>query len=277
MAGSSLGILVFSEDRDFFRNTGSMLSEIGITHGVRYTGSETELVEYFNSAACQKLIIYDSLYGSPGVREKIWENIIRSETVCCIYMRERRDSDIFDAHIRIIGLDRPYTLADFSDAMNRLGFGENFLFEILPEANRVMNNNRDIESAVSSILHELGIPPNIKGSIYLRYAITMVARNPEMIRLITKNLYIRIARKYSSTPACVERAVRHAIDRAWDTGDIISLNTYFGSIVSAKRGRPTNSEFISVLADVIRRRLYVSDYGIIDSESTQTNRNHSDK
>ena len=107
----------------------------------------------------------------------------------------------------------------------------------------------DLESRVTEIIHEIGVPAHIKGYQYLREAIILTIKDMEMINAVTKVLYPEVARRYNTTPSRVERAIRHAIEVAWDRGDIEVLQKYFGYTVSNIKGKPTNSEFIAMIAD----------------------------
>lgn len=110
----------------------------------------------------------------------------------------------------------------------------------------------DLESQVTKIIHQLGVPAHIKGYQYLRCAILMVIEDNDIINSVTKVLYPGVAKKYSTTSSRVERAIRHAIEVAWDRGDLETLNYYFGYTIDNCRGKPTNSEFIAMIADNIR-------------------------
>ncbi len=113
----------------------------------------------------------------------------------------------------------------------------------------------DIEIRVTNIIHEIGVPAHIKGYQYLRDAIMMTVNDMEVINAITKILYPTIAKHYQTTSSRVERAIRHAIEVAWDRGDIEVLQGYFGYTVSNIKGKPTNSEFISMIADRLRLQM----------------------
>ena len=110
----------------------------------------------------------------------------------------------------------------------------------------------DIEAQVTKIIHQIGVPAHIKGYQYLRTAILMTISDSEVINSVTKILYPTVAKKYSTTTSRVERAIRHAIEVAWDRGDVDTLNSYFGYTVQNSRGKPTNSEFIAMIADNLR-------------------------
>jgi len=115
--------------------------------------------------------------------------------------------------------------------------------------------NVDIEILVTQVIHEVGIPAHIKGYQYLRHAIMMVVDNLEIINSITKKLYPNVAKKYNTTSSRVERAIRHAIEVAWDRGDTDVLNAVFGYTIANSKGKPTNSEFIAMIADKLRLQL----------------------
>ncbi len=111
---------------------------------------------------------------------------------------------------------------------------------------------RDLEKDVTDMIHEIGVPAHIKGYQYLREAIMLSVNNNEMLNCITKLLYPTIARKYETTPSRVERAIRHAIEVAWSRGRMETLDALFGYTINTGKGKPTNSEFIALIADKIR-------------------------
>lgn len=110
----------------------------------------------------------------------------------------------------------------------------------------------DMETQVTKVIHQIGVPAHIKGYQYLRTAIMMTIKNTDIINSVTKILYPTVAKQYATTSSRVERAIRHAIEVAWDRGDVETLNSYFGYTVSGGRGKPTNSEFIAMIADNLR-------------------------
>lgn len=109
-----------------------------------------------------------------------------------------------------------------------------------------------LEVRVTEVIHQVGVPAHIKGYQYLREAIMMAVKDMESVGAITKILYPSIAKKFKTTSSRVERAIRHAIEVAWDRGDLETLQSYFGYTVSGLKGKPTNSEFISMIADRLR-------------------------
>ncbi len=112
--------------------------------------------------------------------------------------------------------------------------------------------NFDLEQDVTDMIHEIGVPAHIKGYQYLREAIMMSVNDSEMMGSITKILYPTIAKKYQTTSSRVERAIRHAIEVAWNRGRMETLDDMFGYTINTGKGKPTNSEFIALIADKIR-------------------------
>lgn len=124
--------------------------------------------------------------------------------------------------------------------------------DIAPEDKK---NEENLEALITNVIHEVGVPAHIKGYQYLREAIMMVIGDIDVINQITKQLYPDIARKYKTTPSRVERAIRHAIEVAWGRGQQDTVENIFGYTVSAAKGKPTNSEFIAMIADKLRLEL----------------------
>lgn len=108
-----------------------------------------------------------------------------------------------------------------------------------------------LERQVTEIIHDIGIPAHIKGYQYIREAIIMAVQDMKIIDAVTKLLYPAVARKFQTTPSRVERAIRHAVEVAWDRGNVDTLNSYFGYTIQGSKGKPTNSEFIAMIADKI--------------------------
>lgn len=113
----------------------------------------------------------------------------------------------------------------------------------------------DLESIVTEIILHIGIPAHIKGYHYIREAIILCLSDSNMINSVTKVLYPTIAKRFDTTSSRVERAIRHAIELAWDRGDVDTLNSYFGYTINTGRGKPTNSEFIAMISDKLRLKL----------------------
>ena len=138
-------------------------------------------------------------------------------------------------------------------------FAENSLLERMRRAcGRVESPTMDepaLEDMVTSIIHEIGVPAHIKGYQYLREAIIITVKDMDVINAVTKVLYPEVAKRFATTPSRVERAIRHAIEVAWDRGDLETLQKFFGYTVSNTKGKPTNSEFIAMIADRLQLQL----------------------
>lgn len=130
----------------------------------------------------------------------------------------------------------------------------NTLINKTPKENGVQTKNIDnsIEEEITAMIHQIGVPAHIKGYHYLRESIKLCTSDQDMINGVTKLLYPAVAKTFKTTPSRVERAIRHAIEVAWDRGDVDILNSYFGFTIHNGRGKPTNSEFIAMLSDKLR-------------------------
>jgi len=111
------------------------------------------------------------------------------------------------------------------------------------------SSDSGLEALVTSVIHEIGVPAHIKGYQYVREAIIIAVEDMDVINAVTKVLYPEVAKRFGTTASRVERAIRHAIEVAWDRGDLETLQKYFGYTVSISKGKPTNSEFIAMIAD----------------------------
>ena len=123
---------------------------------------------------------------------------------------------------------------------------------VIQEKRMLIQQPRDLEKDVTDMIHEIGVPAHIKGYQYLREAIMMAVDDMEMLNSITKILYPTIAKRFQTTPSRVERAIRHAIEVAWSRGKMETLDALFGYTINTGKGKPTNSEFIALIADKIR-------------------------
>ncbi len=122
----------------------------------------------------------------------------------------------------------------------------------------INSEKRSLEMMVSEIMHQIGVPAHIKGYQYLREAIILAINDDDIMNSVTKLLYPTVAKTYKTTASRVERAIRHAIEVAWDRGDVDILSSYFGYTIQNSRGKPTNSEFIAMISDKLRLKLKVS-------------------
>ena len=145
---------------------------------------------------------------------------------------------------------KPCDMAALVERLEEIRGGENRRY---PAPRRMDKNS--IESMVTGIIHEIGVPAHIKGYQYLREAIIIAVNDMDVINAITKVLYPQVAKTFQTTPSRVERAIRHAIEVAWDRGDLDTLQSFFGYTVSNTKGKPTNSEFIALIADRLQLQL----------------------
>lgn len=147
-------------------------------------------------------------------------------------------------------LDLPYDdrkVREVIDDVMKAKRNDNYQNMVEPE-----NDSTVLEAVVTDIIHEIGVPAHIKGYQYLRSAILMAVQDMDILNSITKQLYPSIAEKYGTTSSRVERAIRHAIEVAWGRGSMDTINDLFGYTINAGKGKPTNSEFIALIADKIR-------------------------
>ncbi len=174
--------------------------------------------------------------------------------------RTKAEAPVFPAFIVTSGYDNPFV----EHQIMELGAAYFMLkpFDISTLAERILSlvsheqgnaaNPQDLEIIVTDVIHQLGVPAHIKGYHYLRAAILASIDNAELLESVTKLLYPTVAMKFNTTSSRVERAIRHAIEIAWDRGDLDILNSFFGYTVNTCKGKPTNSEFIALITDKLR-------------------------
>ncbi len=150
---------------------------------------------------------------------------------------------------------KPFDINTMAERIMRLSGWRNEISPVVVRDNIV--TDPELEIMVTEIIHQIGVPAHIKGYHYLREAIILSIKNSDIINSVTKTLYPTVAKKHSTTSSRVERAIRHAIEVAWDRGDIDVLNSYFGYTIQNERGKPTNSEFIAMISDKLRLRLKI--------------------
>lgn len=147
---------------------------------------------------------------------------------------------------------------DLDHLANQIRTMSNQEATIKPLKVKKVEKKQNLEASITNIIHEIGVPAHIKGYMYLREAITMVYNNIELLGSITKILYPEIAKKFNTTASRVERAIRHAIEVAWSRGNIDSISALFGYTINISKAKPTNSEFIAMVADRLRLENKVS-------------------
>lgn len=179
-----------------------------------------------------------------GVVAKINEYDLRKRPIFLMTSSFVNDALAAEAN----GLGISYLLAkpfDVETLISRLNMITNVITPRMSDDDR----RALLARSVTNIIHEVGVPAHIKGYHYVREAIIMAVEDMDILNAITKVLYPSVAKKFDTTPSRVERAIRHAIETAWNRGDIDTLNRFFGYTVSNSKGKPTNSEFIAMIAD----------------------------
>ena len=173
----------------------------------------------------------------------------------CIRDREKITEDAFrlgaDYYI-MKPFDNDMVISRIKDVKNRNVARPSEVRKVQPYEKREELKERNLEADVTAIIHEIGVPAHIKGYHYLRDAIMMAVEDMDVLNAITKILYPTVAKKYQTTSSRVERAIRHAIEVAWSRGKLDTLDELFGYTVSTGKGKPTNSEFIALIADTIQ-------------------------
>lgn len=182
-----------------------------------------------------------------GMEEKLMEQLN--------VMTQQDNEKIIRILSDLLTKDKEFQIMITVPAGSKLTGNENSLIgkgnDSRPESNSP-ESTHDLEKDVTDMIHEIGVPAHIKGYQYLREAIMMSVEDNEMLNSITKILYPSIAKKYQTTPSRVERAIRHAIEVAWSRGKMETLDSLFGYTINIGKGKPTNSEFIALIADKIR-------------------------
>ncbi|MGB9813853.1 MAG: sporulation transcription factor Spo0A [Thermovenabulum sp.] len=260
MGGNNkIRVLIADDNKDFCELLQTFLNEekdIEVV-GIAYDGYSTiEAVKELKPDVLILDIIMPNLDGIAVVERLMGQNLKPKIIILSAVGQDR-----FTQKALMIGADyyivKPF---DFSVLAERIR-------EVAKEENRftptsiISHEEKDdgqkssacnLEMEITNIIHEIGIPAHIKGYFYLRDAIAMVVNNIELLGAVTKVLYPTIAKKYNTTPSRVERAIRHAIEVAWNRGCIETINNLFGYTIPKEKGKPTNSEFIAMIADKIR-------------------------
>ena len=151
---------------------------------------------------------------------------------------------------------KPFDITTLADRIIQLSGWKSERSPVIVRDNVV--TDAELEVMVTDIIHQIGVPAHIKGYHYLRESIMLSIKNDDIINSVTKLLYPTVAKKFSTTSSRVERAIRHAIEVAWDRGDLDVLNSFFGYTINNSRGKPTNSEFIAMISDKLRLKLRAS-------------------
>ncbi|GAB6182131.1 sporulation transcription factor Spo0A [Desulfotomaculum defluvii] len=256
MMRKAIKVLIADDNKDFcellkeFINQQDDFSLVGIAN------NGLEALEIINSQAPDVMvldIIMPHLDGI-GVLEKISTGSVTHKPK--VIMLTAFGQESVTSRAVELGADyyilKPFDFAVLATRIRQLADGVAVAQYISP------SKPRNLDVAVTNIIHEMGVPAHIKGYHYLREAILCVINDVNLLGAVTKELYPMIAQKYQTTPSRVERAIRHAIELAWDRGNIEMMTKFFGYTINLERGKPTNSEFIAMVADKLRIESKVS-------------------
>ncbi len=184
-----------------------------------------------------------------GVLTKLKEQ--KPEKRPAIALMSSMDNPNFEQELLNEGADyyflRPFELNTLAGTINKL-----CRWNESKNEKPTFTKEDQLEKIISSIMRQIGVPAHIKGYEYLRQAIVLTVKDPALMHAVTKSLYPTVAKTNSTTSSRVERAIRHAIEVAWDRGDVDVLSSYFGYTIQNSRGKPTNSEFIAMISDKLR-------------------------
>lgn len=262
-------VLIADDNQEFSRTLSSYLEaqqDMEVIGMARDGNEAVEMITNTNPDVVLLDVIMPHLDGL-GVLENI--NIIKADKKPMCIMLSAVGQDKITQQAINLGAEyyvvKPFDIELLIKRIRELKFYKpnqknNFIGrEIKPQYIEISNNEAKtedhLEALVTNLIHEVGVPAHIKGYQYLREAIMMVVNDIDVINQITKSLYPQIARKYSTTPSRVERAIRHAIEVAWGRGEQEAVQNIFGYTISAAKGKPTNSEFIAMIADKLRLEL----------------------
>ncbi len=187
-----------------------------------------------------------------GVLEKIGDEIKKRQTM--VFVLSSVENPAFEEEILSAGADYYFLKPiDYSFVAQRI-------YKMVKRNGEkgekqtcaAFEDSKELEIVISDIMRQIGVPAHIKGYQYLRQSIMLTVNDPELMHAVTKVLYPTVAKKHNTTSSRVERAIRHAIEVAWDRGDVDVLSSYFGYTIQNTRGKPTNSEFIAMISDKLR-------------------------
>lgn len=247
----SIRVAIADDNRELCSLLGEYLTELPDIDLVGMAHDGNEVLDLLNSRECDVLlldIIMPYLDGI-GVLERLSQQTgARPKIIMLTAFGEENTTQ----RVATLGADyyllKPFDLEVLADRIRQVAGTDK-----KQQAVSLQNNkSRDLELEVTTLLHEIGIPAHIKGYQYLREAIFMVIEEVDLLSAVTKELYPSVASRFDTTASRVERAIRHAIEVAWNRGNIEVVNQVFGHTISAERGKPTNSEFIAMVADKVR-------------------------
>lgn len=253
----NLKVMLAEEGNEFGQNCANVLRSNGFeVKSVAKNG--TELLAKFDKEK-PDVIVMDAFMASIdalGVLKQIKSDSRNEDTMVMVMSgvdNQRFEQEILSASADYYFL-KPFDVNMMAERIKQMtSWNKNYI-----EAGRIPSNDNELEIVVSDIMHQIGVPAHIKGYQYLREAIILSVGDNEMMNSVTKLLYPTVAKTFGTTSSRVERAIRHAIEVAWDRGDVDILSSYFGYTIQSTRGKPTNSEFIAMISDKLRLKMKIS-------------------
>lgn len=249
-------LLMTQEPADNMSEVKSTLEQHGIAAGFCMKDGEEVLTRIANDLPDVVIMdLFMTHIDSIGVMRAIRKK--KPEKLPMFVIYSSFDSPVLEREVMSAGATyfvlKPFNLDDLAENILRLSKRQRQ--KTKGGIKQIGFDSYNIEVKVTEILHQIGVPAHIKGYHYLRDSIILSIEKPEIINAVTKQLYPSVAKKYETTSSRVERAIRHAIEVAWDRGDVEVLNSYFGYTIQGSRGKPTNSEFIAMISDKLRLQM----------------------
>ncbi len=248
-------VLISEENGDFLKNTVSALRSYGF-ECITVAKDGSELISAVQKYSPDIVLAEAFLARFDALAVLKLLPTLHLEKKPFVIILSNADNGVFEQQLLAAGADyyfiRPVDIGTMAERIAQLsgwGNGENQHIIKLKTGGEA-----DLQETVSDIMHELGVPAHIKGYQYLRESIILTVNSPDIMGSVTKVLYPTVAKTFNTTASRVERAIRHAIEVAWDRGDIDVLSSYFGYTIQTSRGKPTNSEFIAMIADHLALR-----------------------
>lgn len=245
-------IMIAQEGNDFATHCSSFLSAYGFD--VKTVAKDGSKIIESIKALEPDVVLMDAFMpriDALGVLQQL--KAVKLERRPVIALMSSVDNPRFEQTLLSAGADyyflKPFELNVLAERLSQLsGWGN----QSDGQLNSKQSKNEDLQVTISEIMRQIGVPAHIKGYQYLRESIVLTVDDPEFMHAVTKLLYPTVAKNNHTTASRVERAIRHAIEVAWDRGDVDVLSSYFGYTIQNSRGKPTNSEFIAMISDKLR-------------------------
>lgn len=252
--GNSLKVLLTGEGSEFGRNCANVLRTYGCD--VSLVAKDGKAVLSKISSENTDVVVMDAFMANLDALG-VLTNLKDEKKKPFIVILSSSDNQRFEQEILSAGADyyflKPFDVNMMAQRITQLtGWSKD------KRKTDMEKDSNDLQVTVSEIMHQIGVPAHIKGYQYLREAIVLTINDSDLMSSVTKVLYPTVAKRYGTTSSRVERAIRHAIEVAWDRGDVDVLSSYFGYTIQSDRGKPTNSEFIAMISDKLRLRMKIS-------------------